>query len=70
MLDIVHGRLPGLILDARSRGRFEGRDPEPRAGIESGHMPGARSLPYTELLDDNGRFLPAATLKEKLRDLA
>ncbi|MBV1830052.1 sulfurtransferase [Komagataeibacter sp. AV436] len=69
VLDIVHGRIPGLILDARSRGRFEGRDPEPRAGIESGHMPGARSLPYGELLDDNGRFLPVEALKAKFETL-
>ena len=69
VLDIVHGRLPGLILDARSRARFEGTDPEPRAGIESGHMPGARSLPYGELLDPNGRFLPADRLKEKFVQL-
>ncbi|MCE2574673.1 sulfurtransferase [Komagataeibacter sp. FNDCR2] len=64
VLAIVQGHMAGLILDARSRNRFEGRDPEPRPGLRSGHMPGARSLPYTELLDDNGRFLPADTLKD------
>ena len=69
VLDIVEGRVSGLILDARSRNRFEGRDPEPRAGIQSGHMPGARSLPYPELLDDKGRFLPADTLRDILARL-
>jgi thiosulfate/3-mercaptopyruvate sulfurtransferase len=43
------------VLDARSAGRFAGRDPEPRAGLRSGHMPGAKNVPYTELLE-NGRF--------------
>ena len=39
------------ILDARSASRFTGKEPEPREGLESGHMPGAINLPFTELLD-------------------
>jgi thiosulfate/3-mercaptopyruvate sulfurtransferase len=39
----------GQILDARSAGRFAGTAPEPRAGLSSGHMPGAVSIPFTEL---------------------
>jgi len=38
------------ILDARSKARFDGAAPEPREGLRSGHMPGAYSLPFTELL--------------------
>lgn len=49
------------VLDARSRGRFAGTDPEPRAGLRSGHMPGALNLPFTELLAD-GRMKPADEL--------
>jgi thiosulfate/3-mercaptopyruvate sulfurtransferase len=45
----------GQILDARSAGRFTGASPEPRAGLSSGHMPGATSLPFTELVA-NGRL--------------
>jgi len=33
------------IADARGAGRFTGEEAEPRAGMRSGHMPGARSLP-------------------------
>jgi thiosulfate/3-mercaptopyruvate sulfurtransferase len=40
------------ILDARSSGRFTGVALEPRPGISSGHMPGAISLPFTELVED------------------
>jgi thiosulfate/3-mercaptopyruvate sulfurtransferase len=40
------------ILDARSNARFTGRAPEPRVGISSGHMPGATSTPFTELVED------------------
>ncbi|MCA1241236.1 3-mercaptopyruvate sulfurtransferase [Stappia stellulata] len=42
----------GQVLDARSRGRFAGTDPEPRAGLRGGHMPGAMNLPFTELMSD------------------
>jgi thiosulfate/3-mercaptopyruvate sulfurtransferase len=52
------------ILDARSAARFNGTAPEPRPGISSGHMPGATSLPFTELVE-GGRLKPA----EKLREL-
>lgn len=52
------------ILDARSAARFAGTAPEPRPGISSGHMPGATSVPFTELVED-GRFKSP----EKLRDL-
>lgn len=40
-----------LILDARSKGRFDGVEPEPRAGLRSGHIPNSLSLPFTEVLD-------------------
>jgi thiosulfate/3-mercaptopyruvate sulfurtransferase len=43
------------VVDARSAGRFAGREPEPRAGLRSGHMPGALSLPFTEIVE-NGRL--------------
>jgi thiosulfate/3-mercaptopyruvate sulfurtransferase len=43
------------VLDARTAGRFAGRDPEPRAGLRSGHMPGALNLPFADILE-NGRL--------------
>src|SRR3984957_8960285 len=42
----------GQILDARSAGRFTGASPEPRPGINSGHMPGAISIPFADLAMD------------------
>jgi thiosulfate/3-mercaptopyruvate sulfurtransferase len=51
----------GQILDARSAGRFAGALPEPRPGISSGHMPGATSIPYTELVEE-GRLRPVEEL--------
>lgn len=43
------------VVDARSAGRFAGTEPEPRAGLRSGHMPGARNVPSTEIVE-NGRL--------------
>ncbi len=53
----------GQILDARSAGRFSGASPEPRPGLSSGHMPGAVSVPFTELVED-GRLKSAEQLRE------
>jgi thiosulfate/3-mercaptopyruvate sulfurtransferase len=44
-----------LIVDARSKGRFYGTEPEPRKDIRSGHIPNAVSLPYNEILS-NGKM--------------
>jgi thiosulfate/3-mercaptopyruvate sulfurtransferase len=52
------------IADARPGGRFTGADPEPRAGMRSGHMPGAYSVPALSLAKD-GKLLPPETLREK-----
>jgi thiosulfate/3-mercaptopyruvate sulfurtransferase len=51
----------GQVLDARPAGRFAGTAPEPRPGLSSGHMPGASSLPFTELVSD-GRLRPVEEL--------
>jgi len=52
-----------LILDARSEKRFDGRLPEPRENMTSGHIPGSKNLPYTCVLD-NGKIKPIAEIKK------
>ncbi len=54
-----------LILDARSKGRFDGTAPEPRPGLPSGHMPTSANLPYTELLNPDGTMLDPAALRAR-----
>jgi len=49
------------VADARPGGRFAGRDPEPRPGLVSGHMPGAMSVPATDLVAD-GRLKSVSEL--------
>lgn len=40
------------ILDARPAQRFAGTAPEPRPGLRAGHMPGARNLPFSDLVSE------------------
>lgn len=42
----------GTLVDARPAARFTGAAPEPRAGLASGHMPGARSVPWNTVVKD------------------
>ncbi len=55
-----------LVLDARSSGRFTGEAPEPRAGMAGGHIPGAASVPYSELLAADGTMLAPDALRARL----
>ncbi|SHG50397.1 thiosulfate/3-mercaptopyruvate sulfurtransferase [Kaistia soli DSM 19436] len=43
------------IVDARPAARFRGEAPEPRPGLRSGHMPGSRNVPASELIA-NGKL--------------
>jgi thiosulfate/3-mercaptopyruvate sulfurtransferase len=55
-----------LILDARSKNRFFGLEPEPRPGIKSGSIKDSKSLPLNELVNaKNNTFLN----KEKLKNI-
>ena len=51
------------VIDARSPGRFEGREAEPRPGLRAGHIPGSRDLHYRRLLGPGtGTMVDAKTL--------
>jgi thiosulfate/3-mercaptopyruvate sulfurtransferase len=56
-----------IVLDARSADRFHARVPEPRAGLRGGHVPGSRSLPFTELLTSQQTFLPVDELRARFK---
>ncbi|KAF8213310.1 Rhodanese-like domain-containing protein [Mycena galopus ATCC 62051] len=65
-----------LVLDARSRGRYLGTDPEPRPGLSSGHIPNSFSLPFNMFLQNNvaangssyTTFLPEPKLRSAIVD--
>lgn len=50
------------VVDARSEGRFKGLEPEPRAGLRVGHMPGAVNIPFTSV-QENGKLLSESELQ-------
>jgi len=52
------------VVDARPANRFRGEAPEPRPGLRGGHMPGAKNVPVTELIED-GRLIAPDKIKEK-----
>ena len=47
------------VLDVRAAGRFKGVDPEPRAGLRGGHIPGSLNLPYSGLFDSETKQMLA-----------
>lgn len=52
-----------LLLDARAARRYRGEsEPIDRVG---GHVPGARNRPFSENLQADGRFKPAAALRDE-----
>lgn len=57
----------GVLVDARPANRYRGEDEtiDPVAG----HIPGAVSLPAMDLVDGDGRLLPAAELEQRLHDV-
>ena len=55
VMDVL-GKDTHQILDARPAGRFNGTTPEPRAELRSGHIPGSRNIPSSEMVSQNGTF--------------
>lgn len=53
------------VLDARDAKRFSGELPDPRPNVAPGHIPGARSLPFTALINPDGGLLRG---KDELKD--
>ena len=51
------------VIDARSAARFRGEAAEPRAGLRSGHMPGALNAPFDRVVGPDGRLRPAEELR-------
>lgn len=56
------------ILDARPAARFRGEAAEPRAGLRSGHMPGALNIPFKAVLTETGAVRRGDDLAAVFRD--
>jgi thiosulfate/3-mercaptopyruvate sulfurtransferase len=68
-LDAVRAALAAgdQVLDARAADRFDGRAPEPRAGLRAGHMPGALNLPFPGILNPDGTMKQGEILAQAFR---
>lgn len=55
------------VVDARPAARWRGEAPEPRPGLKSGRIPGSKSLPFADLLQD-GRLKPRQQLAAAFAD--
>ncbi len=50
-----------IVVDARSAGRYNGTEPEPRIELKSGKIPNSFNIPYTAVLE-NGKLKSKAAL--------
>jgi len=58
------------VMDARSKNRFLGLEPEPRPNIKSGSIENSKSLPFTELINKkNNTFLNKKDLIKKFNSV-
>ena len=56
------------VLDARSAGRFNATEPEPRAGLRGGRIPGSFNRPFVDLYDADSRTMKPASELQALFD--
>ena len=52
------------VVDARGTARFLAAEPEPRAGVRGGHIPGSTNIPYTEFTAADGTLKTKDELRE------
>ena len=53
------------VVDARSAGRFAATEPEPRAGMRGGHIPGSMNVPFPDVLNEDRTFKSPAEVKAR-----
>ena len=57
------------LIDARSQGRFQGTEPEPRPDLRGGHIPGSLNLYYGDLINPDGSMRDGDEIQDLLNDL-
>jgi thiosulfate/3-mercaptopyruvate sulfurtransferase len=63
MLANLHSK-DAIVVDARCAGRFTGEEAEPRPEMASGHIPGSRNLPFSQLFNADGTWKRGAELTQ------
>ena len=54
-----------IVVDARSRERFEGKVDEPRKGLRSGSIKNSFCLPFSEIINEDHTFISKDKIQEK-----
>ena len=67
MLANLHSK-DASVVDARGAGRFTGEEAEPRPEMASGHIPGSRNLPFSQLFNADGTWKRGAELTQAFTD--
>lgn len=67
VLEILDNR-SAQMLDARPGPRFRAEVPEPRAGLRSGHMPGACNLAWNAVIGPAGRLKSSEALEAAFKE--
>ena len=72
VLDVVEKRQPGVLVDVRSPDEFSGKIFAPQGiqelAIRSGHVPGARSIPWSRAVNEDGTFKSRDELRKLYAD--
>ena len=55
------------VIDARSKGRFNGNVAEPRKGLRSGSIKNSFCLPFSELINEDHTFISKNKILEKFK---
>ena len=58
-----------LVIDARSKERFEGIVPEPRKGLRSGSINNSYCLPFSELINSDHTFIDKEKIFQKFSSI-
>jgi thiosulfate/3-mercaptopyruvate sulfurtransferase len=58
-----------LVVDARSRSRFKGEEPEPRKGLRNGSIPNSLCLPFKECINEDHTFKKKKELLTKFKSI-
>lgn len=66
-VDLALQQKTAQVIDARPAARFRGDEPEPRAGVAPGHIPGSLNVPASELIQD-GRLASPDRIRKVFED--
>jgi thiosulfate/3-mercaptopyruvate sulfurtransferase len=58
-----------VVIDARSKERFEGKVPDPRKNVRSGSIPNSLCLPFTEIINKDNTFKNTDEISKKFMQI-